>query len=115
VTPAKLDPRAIGGYVRAWWQLDENGKVLAGSRPVKVASPSFDPAFPYSETLTWRQSLPVRCVPLVTVAGSSTASAPAAIARSLPVGKPENWVQISLYDAHSLNSAKAAVDVAVIC
>jgi len=50
IDPVKLDPSAIGGYVRAWASVDANGHVAASGGRVTVRTGS---AFPGRYFFTW--------------------------------------------------------------
>ena len=63
ITPAKLNPKSIGGSVRAWAIIRANASVIASSRkPTAFASVA-----PGSYVLQWPIRLPTTCATVVTV------------------------------------------------
>jgi hypothetical protein len=63
ITPVKLNPRSIGGSVRAWAIVRANATVIASSqKPIVFASVA-----PGSYVLQWPTRLPATCATVVTV------------------------------------------------
>ena len=63
ITPAKFNPKSIGGSVRAWAIIRANASVIASSRkPIAFVS-----AVPGSYVLQWPMRLPATCATVVTV------------------------------------------------
>jgi hypothetical protein len=62
ITPAKLNARALGGSIRHWAHISQNGQVLSGSRGAhaSVANDQY--------TVTWGAEFSDRCAALVTPA-----------------------------------------------
>jgi hypothetical protein len=59
ITPVKLNPRYIGGYVRAWVSVNANGHVTASAGGVRVLA---DPAVaPGHYVIDWRPRPTSRC------------------------------------------------------
>jgi hypothetical protein len=63
ITPAKFNPKSIGGSVRAWAIVRANATVLASSKkPVVFAS-----VFPGSYVIQWPVTLPRTCATIANV------------------------------------------------
>jgi hypothetical protein len=58
VTPRKLNGGAIGGYVRNWAFINQDGSVIGGSRGVSASSPA-QPGQPYH--VSWGDQFSRRC------------------------------------------------------
>jgi hypothetical protein len=111
VTPSKLDPGSIGGYIRYWAEIAADGNVVA-SRPHATIMGNGWSTVPGASggVVTWHEPIPSTCVVLAT-AGTYSPPAPASgvYTRILPVhrGVPKT-VLVSPATAES-------VDVLVIC
>jgi hypothetical protein len=68
ITPIKFDPSTIGGSVRHWAHVSQDGQVLGGSRGAHVAGGG--PIFHVS----WGDRFSSRCAPLVPPAGNAGTS-----------------------------------------
>jgi hypothetical protein len=65
ITPAKLNPRYIGGYVRAWVSVNANGRVTASGGGVRVIP---DPnVAPGHYIINWRPRPTSRCTAIGSV------------------------------------------------
>jgi hypothetical protein len=72
ITPAKFDPRSIGGSVRAWAIIRANGSVVTSSRkPV-----TFTSLVPGSYVIQWPIRLPRTCATVVNVDNRSPDKTP---------------------------------------
>ena len=78
VTPIKLDRRSIGGYVRAYAEINEAGQLTSARPAAKVIAWLTSPPLP-GGTIRWSQSIPRSCFALATTTtadrGGSSASA----------------------------------------
>ncbi len=63
ITPVKLDPRAIGGSVRAWAKVNAQGRVISSSGRVRVQHPPTSSDYIFR----WQHKFSVRCIALATV------------------------------------------------
>jgi hypothetical protein len=64
ITPVKLNPKSIGGSVRAWAIIRADGSVIAGAGKPTV---SVTPAVPGSYGIQWGVSLPRTCATVANV------------------------------------------------
>jgi hypothetical protein len=71
ITPAKFNPKSIGGSVRAWAIVSSAGKVLAGSGRPHVSFVSSSPAL---FDITWSVHFPVRCATVANIDANSPAT-----------------------------------------
>jgi hypothetical protein len=129
ITPAKFNPKSIGGSVRAWAIIRANATVLAsGENPVVFAS-----AFPGSYVIQWSVRLPRTCATVANVDDRSTNFTPiqlpnggttnAAIGyasnvdtETVPRGGGHKISQTTLDTFNQVGQPTAmAFDVAVIC
>jgi hypothetical protein len=62
ITPAKLDTRLLGGSIRYWAQVNQNGQVVSGSRGASASAGGAQ------YTVSWGTRFPSRCAALVTSA-----------------------------------------------
>jgi hypothetical protein len=67
VTPAKLDTQAIGGSVVRWAYVDQNGKILGGSRGARATAPT-QSGQPY--LVSWGKRFPRSCAVLTNSPGT---------------------------------------------
>lgn len=107
ITPVKLDPRAIGGSVRAWAKVDAQGRVISSSGRVRVQHPPTSSDYIFR----WQHKFSVRCIALATVApnepgGSADAEIPARGTARVEAVSPQGQVG---------QQAAQSVSVAVIC
>jgi hypothetical protein len=68
ITPAKFNPKSIGGSVRAWAIVSSAGKVLAGSGRPRVTLYSTPPGL---FGITWGVRFPIRCATVASVDADS--------------------------------------------
>ena len=68
VTPVKLNPKFIGGSVRAWAIVDSTGKVIKGSGRPRV---SLDPSASGSFVIQWGVRFPGPCTTVANVSSDS--------------------------------------------
>ena len=68
ITPVKLNPKSIGGSVRAWAIVSSRGKVLAGSGRPRVG---FVPSSPGLFAIQWSVRFPVPCATVAAIDASS--------------------------------------------
>jgi hypothetical protein len=66
ITPAKLDGRAIGGSVRHWAFVNQDGTILGGSHGVRASAPT-QPGQPYD--VSWGDQFPRSCAVLANSPG----------------------------------------------
>ncbi|HXD65995.1 MAG TPA: hypothetical protein VNV17_15335, partial [Solirubrobacteraceae bacterium] len=75
ITPVKLNPKSIGGSVRAWAIVRADGTVLAGSdKPV-----AFRSLVRGSYVIQWRTRLPAACATVATIDNRSPNPTPIAL------------------------------------
>ena len=66
ITPAKIDSRAVGGYVRDWAFVNVDGTVIGGSHGTHVSEPTGTP--PYY--VSWGDQFPHSCAVLANSPGT---------------------------------------------
>ena len=111
VTPIKFDPAAIGGSIRHWAHVSQDGRILGGSRGVVVSGRG--PIFHVS----WGGRFSSRCAALVTPAGNAGTS-PIADTTGVVVvnpgtGQGTTVVYVTTYIGGV--ATPAPFDVAVLC
>lgn len=111
ITPGKLDPAAIGGSVRHWAHVSQDGQVLGGSRAAHVSGGG--PVFHVS----WGDRFSSRCGALVTPAGNAGSSPVADTSGVLVVEPGTARGTTVVYVTTYINGAAASApfDVAVLC
>ena len=113
ITPAKLNPRYIGGYVRAWVSVNANGRVTASGGGVRVIP---DPnVAPGHYIINWRPRPTSRCTAIGSVDFTGGAPVPGYViagAASSPGRGEQSAVQT--YNAQG-QPANLAFDVALLC
>jgi len=108
ITPEKLDPGRIGGYVRYWAEISANGKVVASQPRARVIGWSSGPGSLFvGGAVRWGRPIPAGCFSLAT-AVSFPAPVYASAVTVSGNGGLGTQVRIAL-------SAPDAVGVAVIC
>jgi len=111
ITPAKLDPRAIGGSVRHWAQVNAAGSIVSSSSHARDTGVAADGDY----VITWSDSFPTRCVPGVTVLGKTSLLSPAVgFANVRNTGSHPTRVWVSTYDPQG-TPKPAPFSLAVIC
>lgn len=124
ITPAKFNPKSIGGSVRAWAIVRANGSVLASSkRPVAFAS-----VFPGSYVIQWPVRLPRTCATVANVDDRSPNLTPIQLPNGGTTGAAIGYVSnVDTETAHKVSETSLdtfnqtgqptpmAFDVAVIC
>jgi hypothetical protein len=109
ITPIKLDPGSIAGYVRDWAQIDSAGQIVASRPQAHLVTWIETGEFP-GGIVSWGQAIPRSCFAVATTA----AAAPATYASASVLSNgsmPGRFV-----GAQILLSAPATdVSVAVIC
>src|SRR5450755_4185401 len=84
ITPAKLDGRTIGGAVRDWAFVNQDGTILGGSRGVHASAPT-QPGQPYY--VSWGNQFPHSCAVLANSPGNE-GTAPIADSIGIHVNEP---------------------------
>jgi hypothetical protein len=84
VTPAKLDAHTIGGAVRDWAFVNQDGSILGGSRGAHASAPT-QPGQPYY--VTWKNQFSHSCAVLANSPGSE-GFAPIADSIGIHVNEP---------------------------
>jgi hypothetical protein len=110
LTPSKLDGRAIGGYVREWAYVRQDGVVLGGSKGARASVGG------NQYTITWHARFSSRCGALVTPAatpGIASIADATGVAVSEPVAPQPTTVYVWTY-SHG-TATPAPFYVAVIC
>lgn len=124
ITPAKFNPKSIGGSVRAWAIIRANATVIASSKkPVVFAS-----VFPGSYVIQWPVMLPRTCTTVATVdersPNQTPIETPAGGTASAAIGYASNvdtetLHRVSKTTLDTFNQAgqptPMAFDIAVIC
>lgn len=111
VTPKKLDGKLIGGTVLHWARINNDGRVLSGSRGAR-STVSAD-----QYTVDWNSEFPARCAVLVTpaaVPGIATVADRIGVGVNDPgPGKGKTRVYVWTYD--QAGPARAPFNIAVVC
>jgi hypothetical protein len=111
ITPVKLDPRAIGGSVRHWAQVNAGGGIVSASSRARDTGVAADGDY----LITWSDSFPTRCVPVATVLGTTSLLSPATgFANVRVTGSHPTRVWVSTYDPQGMPKP-APFSLAVIC
>ena len=107
ITPEKLDPGRIGGYVRFWAEISADGKVVASRPRAKIVVWYSHPGSIFAGGgVAWNRPIPVGCFSLATAASYPT---PAYVSAITTTGRgPGTQVRLAL-------STPDPVNVAVIC
>ena len=107
ITPIKLNPGSIAGYVRDWAEIDPSGQLVASRPSAHLVGWGETGAFP-GGIVSWGQAIPRSCV----ATASTDALPPLASAGATIISgsKAEPFV-----GAKVLLSAPTEVTVAVIC
>ncbi len=111
ITPVKFDPRAIGGSVRHWADVNARG------RPVSSSSRARDFGVPQDGdyVITWSDTFSNRCVALATPRGASALLQPASgFANTAIYGSHPTVVWVTTYSAQG-TPKPMAFSLAVIC
>jgi hypothetical protein len=130
ISPVKLNPKSIGGSVRAWAIVSSTGKVLAGSGRPRV---SFISSSPGLFDIAWRVRFPSNCATIanidsespptetipITVGGSTGTETLAvgyvsAVASSSPRASKGSGTLLTTFNQAG-QPTPLAFDVAVIC
>ena len=110
VTPVKLQKGSIGGYVRDWAQVNENGHVTA-SRPrahtVGWTKSGNEPG----GLVSWGRAIPHGCIALATTTSFAEGASSASAQVNSAGDKTGRFVGVQVV----LSRQQTAVDVAVIC
>jgi hypothetical protein len=111
ITPGKLDARSLGGSVRYWAHVNQNGQVLSGSRGAhaSVAGGQY--------TVTWGTDFSSRCAPLVTSA-AVPGIAPIADSTGVGINQPgrgKGKTAVFVWTYNNGNPAQAPFYIAVVC
>jgi hypothetical protein len=67
IDPVKFNPSTIGGSVRHWAQVNAKGKIVSSSSRAQDSGVPRDGDY----LITWSDTFPNRCTPVVTVLGTS--------------------------------------------
>lgn len=111
ITPVKLDPRAIGGSVRHWAQVNAAGDIVTSSSRAHDTGVAPDGDY----LITWSDTFPAGCVPVATVLGTATLLSPAnGFANARVTGGHPTRVWVSTYNAQGASKPEP-FSVAVIC
>lgn len=118
IDPVKLNPRTIGGYVRAWAAIRSNGTVITSSShnlTVKMHQP---PVPPGDYDVLWHTSPSSHCTAMVTVDAHAPAppgTAPGtAVAESIRRPHQAEETTVLTYDGTGKPKA-LPFDVALLC
>jgi hypothetical protein len=108
ITPNKLNPGSIAGYVRDWAQIDPTGQITASQPRAHLVSWIEAGSFP-GGIVSWSQAIPRSCFAIA----SAGAGAPLTYAGAtvLSGAKPGRFVGAQVL----LSAPMTAVTVAVIC
>jgi hypothetical protein len=106
VGAADLDHKTIGGYVRAYAQVAENGQVFAASPAATTSVWQNSGDSPWGGTIQWSQKLPTDCFALATTEGPAASSASAVFVSGAKAG-----AQTSV----TISAPGEAVNVAIVC
>jgi hypothetical protein len=113
ITPVKLNPRYIGGYVRAWASVDANGRVAASAGGARVVP---DPnVAPGHYIIDWRPRPTSRCTAVGSVDFTGGAPVPGYViagAASSPGRGEQSAVQT--YNSQG-QPTPLAYDVELLC
>jgi len=111
IAPVKFDPSAIGGSVRHWAQVNGGGTIASSSSRAKDTGVA--PVGDY--VITWSDTFPAGCVPVVTVLGTTALLSPAnGFANARITGSHPTRVWVSTYDAQGASKPEP-FSLAVIC
>lgn len=111
ITPAKLNPRYLSGYVRAWASVAANGHVISSAGSPKVRMHE-SPAPPGDYDIFWRTRPNSGCVAVVNVDARSVAG----YATPETIRRPRRDEQTTVLTYASTGQPTAlAFDVALLC
>jgi len=111
IAPVKFDPSAIGGSVRHWAQVNGGGTIASSSSRAKDTGVAPDGDY----VITWSDTFPAGCVPVVTVLGTTALLSPAnGFANARITGSHPTRVWVSTYDAQGASTPEP-FSLAVIC
>jgi hypothetical protein len=111
ITPAKLDGRSLGGSVRYWAHVNQDGEVLSGSRGAHASAAGAE------YTVTWGTDFSSRCAPLVTSA-AVPGIAPIADSTGVGINQPgsgKGKTVVYVWTYNNGNPTQAPFYVAVVC
>jgi hypothetical protein len=107
VTPMKLDRSAIGGSVRYWARISENGKIIASQPKAQIVGWYTDPTGFYAGGIVrWRKPIAPGCFSLATAES---------VPRSISVSAETVAGNGKVAQVRLAPSAVVPVDVAVVC
>lgn len=107
ITPIKLDPGSIGGYVRFWARVSAGGRLIASSPRAKVLVWYQPPSSFSGGQLRWSARAPTNCFAIATVESFPSTGSASAVTVTGRKGFGTQ-VRIGL-------SSQLPVNVAVIC
>jgi hypothetical protein len=111
ITPAKLDSRTLGGSIRHWAHVRQDGHLLGGSRGARAMSLGSN-----EYSVRWGSRFSAQCAAMVTPAGVP-GIAPIATSTGVgivePPGKATSKVFVWTYGTNG--PIQAPFDVAVVC
>ena len=111
ITPVKFDPSTIGGSVRHWAQVNGGGTIAVSSSRARDTGVAPDGDY----VITWSDTFPAGCVPVVTVLGTTALLSPAnGFANARITGSHPTRVWVSTYDAQGASTPEP-FSLAVIC
>lgn len=116
LTPAKLDPRFMGGYVRAWASISASGRVLeAGTRPTVRMQRS---AAPGDYIILWHAQPGTGCSALASIDARGIGASGPIVGYALPVtGDDRRRGEESVVHTYNSQAKPAALpfDVVLVC
>jgi hypothetical protein len=113
ITPPKFDNRTIGGSVRHWAFVNQNGSVIGGSRKVHVSEPGGNP--PYF--VSWGDHFSHSCAVLANSPGAE-GNAPIADTLGIHVNEPgtgHGTTTVWVWPSSNGTIINARFYIAVIC
>jgi hypothetical protein len=111
ITPVKLDPRAIGGSVRHWAQINAQGRAVSSSSNARDLGVPQDGDY----VISWSDTFSNRCVALATPRGASALlQPPSGFANTAVYGSHPTVVWVTTYSPQG-SPRPMAFSLAVIC
>ena len=110
ISPAKLDRGSLGGAVRYWAQVRQDGHILGGSRGARASLSGAE------YTVTWGTKFPSSCAALVTPA-AVPGIAPIANGTGVGISSsgPRKTTVVYVWTYSNGNPTPAPFNIAVVC
>jgi hypothetical protein len=108
ITPSKLNGQMLGGSIRNWAHVAENGQVLAGSRGIHATLAGAE------YTLTWGTKFSSGCAAFVSAA-AVPGTAPIADSTGVGVGDSKGKTMVYVWTYSQGTPTPAPFNVAVVC